>query len=241
MPNPVEESAGKNKDLDKKTQALYSKSEDLICIIGPNRFQNNLLAKFLENETGFRISSYRKMTLSPIIDNSDYVSMILLDHSDIEGIRIRLSSNCEFHTNKVRVHVALFNVFRNQKNLEEVIKLYIQQGVHGIFYNDDPLPIMVKGIRAILNGELWFPRNILSVALSDTIGNSNFSENTQMLSLTSREKEILKKLSTGVTNTDIAEDLYISLHTVKSHLYNLYRKINVSTRLQATLWAHKNL
>ncbi len=179
------------------------------------------------------------MTLSPIIDNSDYVSMILLDYSDIEGIRIRLSSNCEFHTNEVRV--ALFNIFRNQKNLEEVIKLYIQQGVHGIFYNDDPLPIMIKGIRAILNGELWFPRNILSFALSDTIGNSNFSEKMQIFSLTSREKEILKKLSTGVTNTDIAEDLYISLHTVKSHLYNLYRKINVSTRLQATLWAHKNL
>ena len=59
--------------------------------------------------------------------------------------------------------------------------------------------------------------------------------------LTSREIEVLSVLVSGAKNEEIAEKLFISPHTVKSHLYAIYKKIDVSNRLQAVLWASENL
>ena len=55
--------------------------------------------------------------------------------------------------------------------------------------------------------------------------------------LTQREQEILDKVAHGNSNKDIADELYISRHTVKTHIYNIFRKIDVSSRIQAALWS----
>jgi len=48
-------------------------------------------------------------------------------------------------------------------------------------------------------------------------------------------------IADGESNEEIADRLFISSHTVKSHLYRIYKKIEVPNRLQAALWAVKNL
>lgn len=54
----------------------------------------------------------------------------------------------------------------------------------------------------------------------------------EKFNLTKREKEIFLLVIAGKTNKDIQDELYISLKTVKTHLYNIYRKLNVQNRLQ---------
>ena len=59
--------------------------------------------------------------------------------------------------------------------------------------------------------------------------------------LSRREMEILGMVAVGGKNMEIAHKLFISPHTVKTHLYNIYKKIHVGDRHQAVLWAAKNL
>ena len=59
--------------------------------------------------------------------------------------------------------------------------------------------------------------------------------------LTPREREILDLIASGFSNQQIADTLFISPHTVKTHLHNIFKKINVKRRLQAALWAAENL
>jgi DNA-binding NarL/FixJ family response regulator len=51
-----------------------------------------------------------------------------------------------------------------------------------------------------------------------------------------REREVVEKLAEGFSNREIARHFNISPHTVKTHTYNIYTKINVENRLQASLW-----
>ncbi|WP_346837375.1 LuxR C-terminal-related transcriptional regulator [Microbulbifer sp. SAOS-129_SWC] len=59
--------------------------------------------------------------------------------------------------------------------------------------------------------------------------------------LTRREQEILAELTTGEPNSAIASKLHLSEHTVKNHMYNIFRKIGVKNRLQASNWAKLHL
>ena len=59
--------------------------------------------------------------------------------------------------------------------------------------------------------------------------------------LTVREKEILSLIALGHNNKGIADELSISPHTVKTHIYKIYKKINANNRFQAVLWAIKYL
>jgi LuxR family transcriptional regulator of csgAB operon len=65
--------------------------------------------------------------------------------------------------------------------------------------------------------------------------------NSEESLLTSRETEILTMISIGAKNDEIADKLFISPNTVKTHIYNIFKKIDVPNRLQAALWAAKHL
>ena len=69
----------------------------------------------------------------------------------------------------------------------------------------------------------------------------NSNSKKDLSTLTRREIEILSMLAVGATNEEIAEALFISPNTVKTHIYNIFKKIHVPNRLQAALWAAKNL
>ena len=59
--------------------------------------------------------------------------------------------------------------------------------------------------------------------------------------LTNREKEVLKLVECGYTNKEIAETLCVSIHTSNMHVTSILCKLNLKNRLQAAIWAHKNL
>lgn len=70
---------------------------------------------------------------------------------------------------------------------------------------------------------------------------SNWSSYPAVSRLTVREKQVLSFIASGYTSKAISDVLNIGMHTVKTHIYNIYKKINATNRLQATLWAIKYL
>ncbi|MCQ2754055.1 MAG: response regulator transcription factor [bacterium] len=58
-----------------------------------------------------------------------------------------------------------------------------------------------------------------------------------LFNLTAREIDVLQLLKEGFNNTEISKKLFISTHTVKAHLENIYEKLNVHNRVQAVVFA----
>ncbi|CAH0992674.1 putative csgAB operon transcriptional regulatory protein [Sinobacterium norvegicum] len=107
--------------------------------------------------------------------------------------------------------------------------------VKGFFHCADSQDIIDRGLAKILAGELWFSRRYLDWRLN-LLRSKTVQATKKESVLTCRERQILALLAQGKSNNDIAEDLYLSSHTVRTHLYNLYKKISVKNRGQAIHW-----
>ncbi|MEJ2236621.1 MAG: response regulator transcription factor, partial [Syntrophobacterales bacterium] len=105
---------------------------------------------------------------------------------------------------------------------------------------EDQLENLLKGVQAVLNGDWWLSRELMIKFILEGTDEDLSSRRAKEI-LTSRQTEILAQVAVGASNDEIAERLCLSPHTVKTHLYNIFKKINVTNRLQAALWAAKHL
>ena len=208
-----------------------------VYIVGPLKLQNALLASFLERETGANCLAVERLhDIQVDKEDTRQPGLVLWDclGKDMES---RLS---EFETVGKKISarnaVALFNL-SPELGIEAE---FMARGTQGFFYKHDPPDQFLKGIRVILNGEVWLSRKIMAQFLRNGKSQGGFSTIYEA-NLTDRESEILTMVAVGASNKNIAEKLYISPRTVKCHLYNIFKKINVPNRLQAALWAAKSL
>jgi DNA-binding NarL/FixJ family response regulator len=99
---------------------------------------------------------------------------------------------------------------------------------------------LIDAIRAAAGGETIWSRDELRRVTGALAAPRNGSD--VEVPLTKRESEVLKQLAFGLTNKEIAQSLGISYETVKEHVQHILRKIGVSDRTQAAVWAvRKNL
>jgi LuxR family transcriptional regulator, positive regulator of biofilm formation len=207
-----------------------------IWIVGPRGLQNELLAGLLMRKTG--ASCIHGGSVIQVFQNTPQTGpgLFLFDClGEIPESRLERISTEE--DSLVAPHlVAYFNLSRGLG----IEARALQEGVRGFFYVDDQPEHIQKGVTALFGGELWVSREIMTRCILDEKGSEKpFIKSTH--GLTGREVEILSLIAIGATNEEIAEKLFISVNTVKTHVYNLFHKIKVPNRLQAALWAAKNL
>jgi DNA-binding NarL/FixJ family response regulator len=173
------------------------------------------------------VSSYetaiKQLTANPDIMLLD--SEVLKDHSLSRFIHT-------IHTKSSRTRIIHF--YQRTPPDEELI-YDIKAGVRGYIKTTDSPATMIKAIRAVFNGEIWAERRILEKAISNPlllpeILNMNVPG---LAPLTNREKEMLTLVMQGESNKEIAARSSISERTVKTHLYRVYRKLNVKSRTKA--------
>ena len=202
-------------------------------IIGPSVSRNQLLAYVLDasSDVTSRVCADVEEFHSTICDGQQVV--VVLDAQDERWIEHLVGLQQIFDDVNV-VSVALANVRRDRGTERRAFQL----GASGFFYVEDSMETVVRGVSALLQGQSWISRHVLMSC-------SAYSQSQQSAQndsgLTNRESEVLTLLCNGATNRDIAATLTISPHTVRTHLNNLFRKINVPNRLQAVRWGNRYL
>lgn len=111
-------------------------------------------------------------------------------------------------------------------------------GVDGYILKDSESAELKKAIYAIMNGEKYIQPSLIPALNARLI---NIDEDKDKIEqLTKREIEVLAKVAKGMFNREIAISLNISERTVKNHISNIFKKIQVSDRTQAAVFAIRN-
>ncbi|ENZ8431073.1 TPA: LuxR C-terminal-related transcriptional regulator [Klebsiella aerogenes] len=126
----------------------------------------------------------------------------------------------------------------NSAQKYELYEMAQWPALYGVFRHDDDQSRLIEGVKAVLNGEQTAELSVMHPALYSADQVAAPTENSP---LTERECEILNELRCGATNMDIARALFISENTVRTHLYNVFRKLSVKNRTQAVSWANEHL
>lgn len=223
--------------ISKQRRETDQKEPTPVVIVGKNQLHNDLLQSYIESAEGYSCAC-RTGIGNDFLDmmNVEVAFILIIDANYLDISHLDNGDRIAVAVRHQRCHPVLFNVDAGQQIESEAIC----NGIKGIFYSNEPIEHLLKGLSAVMAGELWFPRKVLSDYVL-SINTKKAKNDPNLPQVTQREREILLKLSAGASNQEIADHLNISPHTVKTHIYNCYKKIGVSNRLQATVWASHHL
>ena len=219
-----------------------------ILVVSDEHFHNHTLSYFLQEK--LRISSahvYPREIFNTIKlcqqgghKEKNQKKILLWDykHNELDDLWLLMKTVREGNLLDW-FYVCVYNMVRNSSVEADLLN----HKVRGVLYENYDLDMFIKAVKCIVAGELWFSRNTLKKYILEEVFNQQPKECTdaQAVSLTARELEILMQIYAGKSNQQIADDLCICTSTVKTHLYKIFRKIDVPNRIQAALWTAKYL
>ena len=205
-----------------------------IHVYGRHTLINQLFGRAVERELGVGCVVHRSFECAKEREsNPPFLGLSVVDDTD-EVARRRLMRYLVEPGRAERSATACFNVERTGPRIHAAVRC----GVRGVFLSIDPLECVVEGLRRLLTGEGWIPSTVLRATAAPRRSRST---DTGHAPLTLRELEVLHLVANGETNEEIAFELRISPHTVKTHLYNIFQKLGVENRLNAVMWALQNI
>lgn len=128
-------------------------------------------------------------------------------------------------------------------NEKKLVLSAFKSGANAYCLKNIKLDELINVIKSVLNGAIWIDPSIAQFILEIIQSNDMSTESQETESydfdLTAREKDILKLVALGKSNKEIADELILSIHTVKNHLKNILQKLCVEDRTQAAILAIK--
>ncbi len=135
---------------------------------------------------------------------------------------------------RIKIKVLVLTIHSEVEYLLKAVDI----GVNGYLLKDSESAELKKAIISVVNGENYIQPSLIPVLNAKMIDRDK--DVMKIESLTRRELEVLKNLSIGMYNKEIAEKLDISERTVKNHISNIFKKIEVTDRTQAAVFAIRN-
>ena len=152
----------------------------------------------------------------PNMNGIDCLRQIKLHHPDIKVIMLTIHEDAQY--------------------LIETINI----GAEGYVLKDAEVSSLIKAINNVVSGEVYIHPTLSGILVREYRRKDKTSEEYSENELTKREYEVIRLISRGFNNKEIATELFISEKTVKNHVSNIFKKIKVTDRTQAALYAIKN-
>jgi DNA-binding NarL/FixJ family response regulator/class 3 adenylate cyclase len=128
-------------------------------------------------------------------------------------------------------------------DMDEYIYEALQAGASGFLLKDVPPEQLVDGIRAVASGDALLAPSITKRVIEEFVRRPPEAARTpppELSELTERELEVLKSLARGLSNAEIAQELFVSETTVKTHVAHVLRKLDLRDRVQAVVFAYES-
>lgn len=140
----------------------------------------------------------------------------------------------EIRSSKLNVKVLILTVHNEVDYLLKAMDI----GVDGYILKESDFSELKKAINTVLSGETYIQPSLIPILNNRMV--SRDKDKDKIDELTKRELEVLIEVANGKLNKEIANELKISERTVKNHISNIFKKIDVSDRTQAAVFAIKN-
>lgn len=222
--------------MGKKSTSLTEK-KIRILIFCPSEIILSGILKALEPDSGIEITNVEKNTIETFMDSVKKLrpQVILFANTEpLPNMREICKAIKEISKMQSKSQLLLLGSIPSH---EEIVGL-INAGARGYFDLTDPAAHLSEAIRVIDKGEIWLPRDKMSSIMDRIISvvGRDLKEKT-LDQLTPTEFQVLRLIGQGKSNDEIAETLFISKNTVRSHIKSIYAKLDTHSRLQLALYA----
>ena len=140
----------------------------------------------------------------------------------------------EIKKKNIPVKVLMLTVHSEVEYLVQAVDI----GANGYILKDSGSEELKKAIQSVMEGDSYIQPSLIP-SLNSRLVNRDIDKE-KIAALTKREMEILTQIAGGMFNKEIAMNLNISERTVKNHISNIFKKIDVSDRTQAAVFAIRN-
>ena len=225
----------------KKTQATEDKKPEgkkiSVLIYCPSDLILSGIMRSLEPAKEVEICNIEKTTIESFLESIKSLdpNVILFANSEpLPNIREICKAIKEISEGRATSHLLLLG---NIPSHEEIVSL-MNVGVRGYFDLNASGSELPEAVRVIQKGEIWLPRDKMSSIMDRIISvvGKDLKEKT-LDQLTPTEFQVLRLIGQGKSNDEIAEALFISKNTVRSHIKSIYAKLDTHSRLQLALYA----
>ncbi|MGF1910779.1 response regulator transcription factor [Vibrio kasasachensis] len=188
-----------------------------LVLLGSLNIQNRVVYDALREVQGVTVYLKQFNDMSTTLEKVN-IDVLLLEFKDINKF------------NRMSLGVSLI-IYNTPDEVSEV-QLTKLPNLKGVLYIKSSKEHLIQCVEHVCRGDMWLPRKLMVSMLKNFLLIST-PPNGVLDLLTRREQQILKHLVNGYSNQQIADKLFVTESTVKTHVYKLYRKINVRCRRDA--------
>lgn len=202
-----------------------------VIILGKHHLVRAAIADYLSKnpdiEVVEQIENRGNLTASINELNPDVI-IIDVNNPKIDAVDFVLN----LYKNNPHINILILS----SSNHPEHVTRLLQGGVSGFILKDDEPEDLVAAVQKISRGNRWISPQLTAILVESY---QTIQENKN-IPLTKRERDVLNIMVTGASNQEIADMLVITPFTVKNHVSNIFQKLDVTSRVEAVVYAIDN-